>query len=92
MGNPSKMLKFDNLFLFKNESASGIHDVFRELEVTTYHLNNNPHMHDQLVIYPRKQRELHSDPRRHMSILAHGPEKNTSNIENTYYVMTRRWF
>ena len=44
------MTRFDDLFLFKSKPTSGTHDVFRELEVTTYHLNNNPHMHDQLVI------------------------------------------
>ena len=54
MGSTGKMMRFDNFFLFKNKSASGIHDVFRELEVTTYHLNNNPHMHDQLVSKPEE--------------------------------------
>ena len=49
MGNTSKILRFGNFLLFKNKTDSGIHDVFRELEATTYHLNNNPHMHDQLA-------------------------------------------
>ena len=50
------MLGFDNFFLFRNKSARGTHDVFRELEVTTSHLNNNPHMHDQLGIIPEETR------------------------------------
>ena len=44
------MMRFDNLFLFENETASGLHDVFIGLAVTTYQLHNNPHMHEQLVI------------------------------------------
>ena len=57
MENTGKMMRFDNFFLFKNKTASGlvrIYDLFRELEVTTYHPNNKLHMHDQLVIRPEE--------------------------------------
>ena len=46
------MMRFDNLFLFENEAASGLertHGLFGELEATTYQLNN-AHMHTQLAI------------------------------------------
>ena len=81
------MTEVDNFFLFENESASGlvrIHGLFGELEVTTHQLDNKAHMHDQLVIIPGETSELHSDPWRHKSTMAHGPEKNTPNIQNTY--------
>ena len=43
MGNTGKMMRFDNLFLFKNDPVRGlvcIHGLIREPEVTTYQLNN----------------------------------------------------
>jgi hypothetical protein len=42
--------------------------------------------------FPRKQRKLYSDSRRHLSAIAREPEKITSNIQNTYFVMTQSWF
>ena len=69
------MTEVDNFFLFENESASGlvrIHGLFGELEVTTHQLDNKAHMHDQLVIIPGETSELHSDSRRHMSLVAGG--------------------
>ena len=65
MGNTSKMMKFDNFFVIKNKSASGlvrIHDLVRELEVTTYHLNNNEHTRDQLVIIPGETKRTSLGP------------------------------
>ena len=57
MGNTSKILRFGNFLLFRNNSVRGlmcIHGLIREPEVTTYQLNNKAHMHDQLVIKPEE--------------------------------------
>jgi hypothetical protein len=39
-----------------------------------------------------KGRELYSDPHRHLSTISREPEKVTSNIQKTYFVITQRWF
>ena len=75
MGNIGRMTKVDNFFLFENESASGlvrIQGLFGELEVTTHHPNNNPHIHDQLGIISGVTSELHSDQQRLKPLVARG--------------------
>ena len=49
-------------------------------------------IHDELEMIPEEQRELYSDPWRHLSANAHGPEKVTSSIQNTYFVVIQNWF
>ena len=62
------------------------------MEVTTYHIKNIPYMHDRHGMIPEEQKELYSDPRRHLSTNARETEKVTSGILNTYFVTTQSWF
>jgi hypothetical protein len=53
-----KVLKF---FSFLNKSVSGllcIKELFIEMKVSNYHLDNNPHMHDQFEMIPEETKKI----------------------------------
>jgi hypothetical protein len=58
-------IKEDNeglgLFSFLNKSVSGlacIKEIFIEMEVTIYHLKNNPHIHDKFGMIPEETKKI----------------------------------
>jgi hypothetical protein len=90
MGTSKKILKLLSFFCQWLRVHRG---MFQGMEVTTLHLKITLHLPDQLVMIPKgNKRELYSDPRRHLSAYAREPEKVTSNIQNTYFMITQRWF
>jgi hypothetical protein len=56
------------------------------MEATTYHLKNNPHMHDQFEMIPREQRKLFLNSRRHLSTIAHEP-KRESHFQHPEHIL-----
>jgi hypothetical protein len=56
-----KIVKVLNFFSFLNKSVSGLlclKELFIEMEVTNYHLDNNPHMHDQFEMIPEETKKI----------------------------------
>jgi hypothetical protein len=66
--------------------------TFPESGGNNLHFKNTKHMHDWLMMIPEETKKTLPGLTATSFNNAREPEKVTSNIQNTYFVMTQSWF